>query len=384
MAQAAETTPGPRDVTLCHCYACRHSTGLLCVSYAPIQALPSLRGLTAFPDDKSALRRYFCGSCGCHVFRQEKPSAGDDSAWVGGSWAVATGVIIGRVGSDGEPLEAEADGEEQEPLLRCAGHANTAGTKDGGLSPFINHRVGEPGGLHEHPDDAPTSDQNGDDDVLEAQCLCKTIRFHITRPDASSRVPHSGFPDLTVPFATTPAALAANPGDEKWWLRPEGSPTPTKYLAGTCACRSCRLISGFEVQTWAFVPRFNIFFLPSPSSALPPSKSIPLDFDNLKYEGVNLQSYESSPGVLREFCPCCGATVFWHDRWRPHLVDVSVGLLDAVEGARAERWLEWWHGRVSFEEDATNGRTGGTARWARTLVSDLEEGLRGSERGEGS
>ena len=71
-----------------------------------------------------------------------------------------------------------------------------------------------------------------------------------------------------------------------------------------------------------------------------------------------LRSYESSPGVMREFCPTCGATVFWHDKHRPELIDVSVGLLDAPEGARAEEWLEWWLARVSFEEDAGREREG--------------------------
>ncbi|CAJ2503617.1 Uu.00g110110.m01.CDS01 [Anthostomella pinea] len=52
------------------------------------------------------------------------------------------------------------------------------------------------------------------------------------------------------------------------------------------------------------------------------------------------QAYRSSSGVVREFCDRCGATVFWHDGDRPELIDVSVGLLDAAEGARAESWLE--------------------------------------------
>jgi hypothetical protein len=83
---------------------------------------------------------------------------------------------------------------------------------------------------------------------------------------------------------------------------------------------------------------------------------IPLDFNEFreleKAGKTVLRSYESSPGVLREFCGTCGATIFWHDKWRPEVVDVSVGLLEAQEGARAEEWLEWWVERVSFEEDA--------------------------------
>jgi hypothetical protein len=57
-------------------------------------------------------------------------------------------------------------------------------------------------------------------------------------------------------------------------------------------------------------------------------------------------------------------------------MDVSVGLLDADEGARAETWLDWWTGRVSFAEDAGLGRTGETARRAICLIDSLEEGLK--------
>ncbi|RYP61889.1 hypothetical protein DL769_007517 [Monosporascus sp. CRB-8-3] len=182
--------------------------------------------------------------------------------------------------------------------------------------------------------------------------------------------------------------LVKNPEDVKWWLRPPRAPASTdlnsntnamRYLAGTCACRSCRLISGFEIQTWAFVPRWNIWFhIPSPSkpgsSVAAEESVVQLDFATLP-SGI-LKSYESTPGILREFCPRCGATVFWHDRWRPDLIDVSVGLFDAQGGSRAEKWLDWWSERVSFVEDVTNGRSGESARRAKALVEALERGLR--------
>ncbi|OTA95411.1 hypothetical protein M434DRAFT_69408 [Hypoxylon sp. CO27-5] len=367
-----QATPGPIDIDLCHCHACRHSSGLLCVSYAPIQTPRSLSGLRIYPSEsaqsssRTTLTRYFCDTCGCHVFQRKQTSPN-------------------------KPVEA-GDAEE-ELLLRNARHVYTADTKDGGLSPFINvDSVEELGELERHGHEEPhvsssqTRDEEGKD-VLQAHCYCKNVRFRISRPDASSRLPHSGFPDLMIPFKTSPREIITNPQNEKWWLCPHGDPNPTKYLAGTCACRSCRLTSGFEIQTWAFVPRTNIFFLPpnspsSTSSASPASSdAIPLDFATLP-PGI-LQSYQSSPGVLREFCPRCGATVFWHDRWRPDLIDVSLGLLDAPEGARAQRWLEWWYGRVSFEEDADNERFGEVASWARNLVGNLARGLKRWEDGKG-
>ncbi|KAI1771675.1 hypothetical protein F4818DRAFT_199944 [Hypoxylon cercidicola] len=386
------------DIDLCHCHACRHGTGLLCVSYASIQAPPSLAGLVSHHVGSSSahasLHRYFCDTCGCHVFRHEKrlpPAEGEgEGEDEGEEWGVATGVIVGRADADAAGSVTRTGDEEAEPLLRFVRHVNTASTKDGGLSPFISHVEGSELEVRENGSAPSTGEReiDGDDGgVLEAHCHCDAIRFHITRPDASSRLPHSGFPDLTVPFATTPREIAANPHDEKWWLRPPGranpTPTPTRYLAGTCACRSCRLASGFEVQTWAFVPRSNLFFHPPLPSAPPPlvdspspaSQPIPLDFAALAQRGIPLKSYASSPGVRREFCARCGATVFWHDRWRPDLVDVSVGLLDAGEGARAEGWLQWWCGRVSFEEEVGNGRTGEVARVAKSLIRSLAEGL---------
>ncbi|KAI8957409.1 Mss4-like protein [Daldinia sp. FL1419] len=341
------TESGPLDIDICHSYDSRYSSGLLYVSYAPIRVPSSLDGLVEYPDESAqssadTLRRYFCGTCGCHVFRRSAVDDGKDST----SWEVATGTIIGRVGAD----EVEVNGKE--PLLRYARHINTDDTKDGGLSPFIN--IGEETRSTKRDQININTSRNAED-VLKAHCHCKAVSFQITRPDTSSRLLRSNFPDLTHPYATTPQEIVPNPHDEKWWLRPRGKDDPdlTRYLAGTCACRSCRLSSGFEIQTWAFVPRSNIFFLP-PSSPTP----IPLDFSMLQRPPSPLRSYESTPGVLREFCPRCGASVFWHDRWRPELIDVSVGLLAAEEGARAESWLDWWKGRVSFEEDVGNGRSG--------------------------
>ncbi|KAI1475749.1 Mss4-like protein [Daldinia eschscholtzii] len=334
--RSTESGSGPLGVDLCHCYDCRHTSGLLCVSYAPIKEPLSLGSLVAYPDKSTqpsitASRRYFCGTCGCHVFRCSADS--DDPTR--GSWEVATGIIIGPIGTD------KVDDEKDEPLLRYSWHVNIDSTKDGGLSPFIKLAEETFPSTNSQIDHGEDKDSNA---TLEAHCHCKTVRFFITRPDASSRLPRSGFPDLTVPFATSPQDVITNPHDEKWWLRPQSKDNPnlTRYLAGTCACRSCRLASGFEIQTWAFVPR----------------NAVPLDFPTLQQTYSPLRGYESSPGVVREFCARCGASVFWHDVFRPDLVDVSVGLLAAEEedGARAERWLDWWCGRVSFQEEAENGR----------------------------
>lgn len=77
----------------------------------------------------------------------------------------------------------------------------------------------------------------------------------------------------------------------------------------------------------------------------------------------------------------CGATVLWRDDQGAEVVDVSPGLFDAVEGARAESWLEWWTCRVSFAEEARTGGGGGTgdvAARAEGLVESLGRGMKES------
>ncbi len=434
------------SIPLCHCSTCRHSTGLLCTSYMPIAApVPSALGkTTAYPARPSCpsparasdsdVRRYFCSTCGCHVFRskpvrdvgtaESQDSRGDREAHDERAWEVATGV-----------LSNVAD------YVRIERHANIQDTRDGGLSIWIteqNHHPfssAPPGPAPPHteaerrplaagpsPPTTPTaSDKTSDsdqDNILHAHCACGRVAFHLTRPHpALSVLPHSPFPDLMIPYHTRDPRIpntasggdGDGDGDAKWWLRAPtlALPAGSKYLAGTCACRSCRLTSGFEVQTWAFVPRANIVLHDVPAltaggaagagagagagdpEAMPWGRGTEghetrgcwaLDFDALREReragSALLRAYESSEGVVREFCPGCGASVFWHDRWRPELVDVSVGLLDAGEGARAEGWLEWWVGRVSFQEEAGRDGDGGGGADGWDLIPALGRGLK--------
>lgn len=236
-------------------------------------------------------------------------------------------------------------------------------------------------------------------EVLPASCYCGRISLTITRPTRASLAPHSNYPDLLLPYCTTSPSVISNPESIKWWLRDSSPsaypphsdaqrhPSPEslekasdedlsryRYLAGTCACRSCRLTSGFEIQTWAFIPRCNILVnVPSPSTPGAESMSIPLDFSTLP--GDLLKSYRSSAAAVRESCPTCGATVFWHDAYRPDLIDVSAGIFDCPSGSsRVESFLSWWTGRVSFSEEARTERTGFVATWAQHLITRLEKG----------
>lgn len=345
----------------------------------------STKGLVAYRSTQY-FERLFCGTCGCHVFWREQAPKEDVA------WAVATGVIEGLVDRSGDGDRSKEDnGGLWEP--QYARHINVLGTRDGGLSsylPEIRGRQMDDRSLWGEPALAVgTDDGTRNEDALPASCHCGNVSFHVTRPDQSSGVPKRGYSDLIHPFCSTPAEIVANPEDEKWWLRAprpgiapprsqtQDSSTPTRYLAGTCACRSCRLISGFEVQSWAFVPRGNIFWhmsLPDTHHSETAQIITPLDFKTLP-PGI-LKSYHSSPGVVREFCANCGATVFWRDDEGAEVVDVSAGLFDAIEGTRAEDWLEWWTGRVSFAEETRTGRSGEVAARAEGLIDSLERGMR--------
>lgn len=377
-------------LNLCHCRACRKNTGILCVSYMRIKAPEKTNGLVVYQATEH-FERFFCGTCGCHVFwRGGEP--GEESAW-----AVATGVIEGHAearGDDGDGELSGGDSELAEP--QYVRHINVASTRDGGLSIYLpeirgrkmddKSRWGEPG------DDMSPDIGTGEEDILPASCHCGNVSFHVTRPDESSSVPRRAYSDLIHPSIYTPAAIVANPEDDKWWLRlpspqsrTHSSPQvqdqndlkPTRYLAGTCSCRPCRLNSGFEIQSWAFVPKSNILFhVPSSNAPRPSATSMPLDFNAIP-PGI-LNSYHSSSGAIRDFCAQCGATVFWRDKQGAEVVDISAGLFDATEGARAERWLDWWTGRVSFAEETRTGRSGDVAARAEGLIASLEEGMKAS------
>ncbi|KAK1658713.1 glutathione-dependent formaldehyde-activating enzyme [Colletotrichum godetiae] len=345
------------DLSINHGDVDRHTTGILCASYFPIREPHQLLG-TAEYHGPDGWARYFCNTCGCHVFRRRDI----DGISV---WEAATGVLLNCT-------EEETDAD-----ARYARHTGVSDTKDGGISVWLpeidgrrlesptNPVIVEPRTTTKLPPMPPIYPK----DSLPASCACGTVSFHITRPTEESYLPHSGFPDLQYAAVEHSHEFMKNSDSLKWWIRSDG----TKYLAGTCACRSCRLISGFEIQTWTFVPRCNIFFhVPGPDDGQ--SVILPLSFSDLP-AGI-AKTYESSPGVFREFCAKCGATVFWRDSWRPDVIDVSVGLLRADEGARAETWLDWWTKRCSFEEETERGRSGEPARIARRLIDGLERGLR--------
>ncbi|PGH33930.1 hypothetical protein GX50_03251 [[Emmonsia] crescens] len=346
-------------LAFCHCTTCRRTTGLLCTSYVPLkrgtQSAPNLNGLIEYVESTAA-SRWFCEICGAHVFLQLK---GDEEH--GEKFMVARGTI-----ADTEPqtesithlsLDSTVDGSIFVSPVPAAGVLQSGverSTCFTGTTCTVPVYTTNPTRGHISKDDLQNS-STSPTKTLAASCQCEGVKIFITPPDHTSRLTSSPWPDILVPYhsstSTSPSAVGANPNDVKWWVCSNG----TKYLAGLCACNSCRLASGFPIQSWAFVSRSNIFKTS--------------DGSNLTYDDLGtLKRYKSSPlGVYREFCGVCGATVFWHCDDRSGVVDVSVGLLGAETGVRAEAWLHWELGRISFEEDAVD----------RGMVRCLKEGFSG-------
>ncbi|KAK5014270.1 hypothetical protein LTR39_003236 [Cryomyces antarcticus] len=286
-----------------------------------------------------------------------------------GEWEIATGAITQSAGVTG-----------------IISHVHVSDTRDGGFSDWLpstssrpltrwSHEANTSSPLPAGWREAPQPAIGSTPDTLNARCHCIAIRFSVSRPTTQSSTFTAPWPDLIVPYFTNPSGVPTS--QEKWWLRSNG----TKYLAGTCTCRSCRVAAGnAEVVEWAFVPACNISITDTDVPSVLPGmlhregEYFPKPL-HTNIEG--LTTYRSSDHATRHFCATCGASVFWSSPGRPELIDVAVGLFDAPEGARAEGWLEWWTERVSFGEEAEAGeRDGG-------FVGDLIEGLRLWEEGRG-
>ncbi|KAF2651266.1 hypothetical protein K491DRAFT_696589 [Lophiostoma macrostomum CBS 122681] len=357
----------PLPTNLCNCNISRRISGSLLTSYVNITfddgvPKPDTSALTPYRSS-SILTRHFCSTCGTHMYLEYHAD---------GHYEAATGTF----------QLPSTDG-----IIEFKSQMWIEDTKDGGASQFLTHIDNE-----ELPRYLRESDQSPDAPLewtlhtpatstsevkksVHAHCHCNGVEFYITAPDATSYASTSGYPDLLVPYQSSPQTISlSNRSNQPWWIQRHG----TRFLAGTCTCNSCRRASGFDITFWAFIPSSNIFRDSACTQAFIRNPD-PEGAGSEKYWGT-MKSYTSSPGVTRTFCSICGANVFWDGRpgreeeGSNALVDVAVGLLDAGSGARAEEFLAWWPGRVSFREEASN----------KGLVKGLEEGLASwTERNQG-
>ena len=330
----------PMALNACHCDRCRHVSGTMCATYAVIpigSAYPDsalLNTLSKYESSGGHIR-YFCSTCGAHMFFYTPKDL---------SWKIASGTL-----------------EKLDGVARLDRHIMISSTGDGGMSDWLTEVDGRlitrwadlpiPVVTSQLPldwhDPKRTAKKKDPSQRLRAHCDCGGIEMYIAHPSQQSAETKSSLPDVLGSQDSGHVSMGEN---ETWWLRANKS----KYLGGLCVCDSCRLATGFEMASWAFIPTVDIT----------------LDAEGKKpfsREFGSLKAYRSSDQATRRFCGTCGATVFWDGDIRPGLIDVAVGLLDAEEGARAENWLEWAAERVSFSEDGM--------KRAKALTTGLEQGL---------
>ena len=276
----------PLPLVVCHCATCRHQSGNIIRTYFQIYSPHTSTFNVTGPhtDYKSSLglTRTFCSNCGTNMYAVDLPHS-------------CINICSGAL-----------DWEGQDDLLSLSSHTFVSDTEDGGSSVWL-------------PDlprwnTLPSEGSEGDvvsaslllakqaisprkqSEELHCHCNCGAIQFKIIPPNEQSRSTVSGpYSDLLKPYveiAHLPHQLQEreNRNNSPWHIRP---PNGTRFLAGNCACQSCRKSSGFEIQSWAFVPLVNILT----------TANEPLDVDltQLKKNGM-LKMHHSSPGKYREFC----------------------------------------------------------------------------------
>ena len=320
----------PIPLWLCSCDTCRYTSGHLAITsvYSHkkliIEGEP-VRYVTS--TGPKGLTRCFCGICGTSVY--------EDSPDVN-----CTGLCGGAL-------------SETEGIVDLKGLIFVADTWDGGLRDWLpklpayeydqeSAEARRPA-LGKDPSDAAVASA----DKLHCQCHCGGVQFDISRPNEDSYKVHSPYGHAFIP--TDKGNDMENTEDEKWWI----SSNRTRYRTSICACISCTKSSGYDLQSWAYIPKTNLL----------QTNGQPINF-----KSGTLRQYDSSDGVYRHFCGQCGATVFWRCDFRPGLIDVSVGIMRSASGSRAEDWLEWQRDKIGFVEFAGNKR----------LFGELEDGLRAS------
>ncbi|TFK32354.1 Mss4-like protein [Crucibulum laeve] len=313
----------PTISDLCHCDACRHTTGQMAVCVVRIQGVAL--SATSTPDSEepadisglsqyqtsNRLTRYFCSTCSAHVLEYSHEF---------GNWSVTAGAL-----------------ERTDGIVNIGFHIYVGDTLDGGLSDhyrthdgvevprYIEDKGSDMVPLGWKADVLKQKHENEGEDRLFIYCHCKKNQYYLTR------------------------VKEVKDAEQEWWLKPSSNESELiKYLGTHCVCTSCRLTSGFEIQSWMFLPRENI---------IDPATNAVINFTNPAARPKGLTQYTSTPEkeIHREFCGTCGATVFF---WLPgrDIVDVSLGTVDQGQrGARAEGWIEW-RKRVTQSQDAINPR----------------------------
>ncbi|KAF9533190.1 Mss4-like protein [Crepidotus variabilis] len=337
----------PQAADMCHCDTCRHITGQMFVHCAMIEGPPlavdsgttpethkpaDLSKLTKYQASDKVIR-YFCPKCSAYLLYDIRFTATP-------FWAVSSGAM-----------------ERTEGLVKVGYHMFVGDTLDGGVADHYLHLNGKELPRYEgwegskqlslgwKSDNLASLIAKGED-RLNAYCHCKAISIYLTRPKQED------------------AKDAA-----KWWLIPANEDDPNskpRYVAGHCFCNSCRLTSGSLFVSHLIAPRANMF---DAHTDLPIMLAIPKDGSTNPNRPKDLVQYPSSPGVFRESCGRCGASVFFwskkaeggffpvHEGDETAVLDVHMGLIDEqAGGARSEGWVSF-HEKIIHGEDAVDKAT---------------------------
>ena len=338
----------PLATHLCNCFICRQVHGTLACFHAALRSditpqfiAPSslTTSVTRYRHADAASDRLFCKTCGCHIGDEDITP---DHASGALEWRVATSIFAGPLDDSifqirshlfTSPASSSAGLHTWLPTIdtRALATYNFHPSPSGTPHPIFPIPAPEP----PKQEFSPPSSSSPEHERLRAECHCGGVSFTLPRPSHPS--------------------LASNPLVKRYT-----SPVdPNKWVACLDVCNDCRLLTGAHVTAWTFVPL----------TALEPP--VPSTFTGFG----TLTSYRSSEGVLRGFCGCCGATVFYSSeeadervQGDTRIVDVAVGILRAPEGIAAEKWLTWRTGRLAFYESGKafdRGFTEGLARGMR-------------------
>jgi hypothetical protein len=225
-------------------------------------------------------------------------------------------------------------------VIEVTHHAFLSDTDDGGLAGHLLEVGGKTPKFYETDDESAqlsTSDVEAKiqkskavptpsiDAQLTAKCRCGGVDLRILRADFAER-------------------------DND--IKEHYSYPIDKYVAGLCACRSCRLHFGTSLVPWAYIPVGNV-------SVASTGKKVVFGHAALDFgtnPGTTLKHKETSKGVIRSWCGSCGASVFfWSEerKGREEVVDISGGILRAESGVMAREWLEW-RDLLSYDHEGTD------------------------------
>lgn len=318
----------PLPAWFCHCWSCRHVTGALYTSdvrwFEPRAKVDTSKlKVYSFTPHANLL---FCPTCSTPMFWEILNEPGSPLVAFTGTLTndVVTPMKFNEQSFVGDTIDGGASVWLQ--------HANVDGSECRRFK--LEAEDSEPGDAL--PTDWPpakelTGFEKKTGDSVPIRCRCKGVDFVLHRGD------YSGIEKEDLP----------------WNVDPDTHKLSTVF----CGCDSCRLQGGIDIWYWAY---FDMKHLSGPTkdSPFPKSKHELKDFIDRKDPVVGSLAYYASAtraGVLRFFCGTCSATVFFAEDNRPELLDVSVGLIDSPDGARAESFLSWSFGEIDFKNNADGG-----------------------------